>query len=137
MLIAQQRGTELRPRFSLAPIWFGRLLLALVVAALVLGPLSFRAVAPHSDQDNHALFGSSGGVLLHESLQSDTPASQAGEPATTPHSHCVIHCSLASLLFPLLLLGAPLLAARLCCSLSPGLQSLTTPPLSPPPQPVG
>lgn len=136
MLIAQQRGTVSRPWLSLPPNWLGRLILVVVAVALVLGPLSFRDAVPHGDQDSDAALSTVGDSILHELFPSDTAASRGGVPATTPHSHCVIHCSLASLLFPALLLGALLLAARLLCFLPLGLQSLATPPLSPPPQPA-
>lgn len=135
MLIAQQRGTFLRPRPSLAPSWLGQLLLVVVSATLAFGPLSLRDVAPHADSDSHTVTSI---MLADESLRSlissDAAEAQGAKPASTPHSHCVIHCSLASLLFPLLLLGAPLLAARLVSSLAPSCTRLAAPPLSPPPQ---
>ena len=135
MLIVQQRGTFLRPRHSLAPSWLGQLLLAVVAVTLVFGPLSLRDATPHGASDSHtATSNTLAAEGLHGLLPSDAAEAQGATPATTPHSHCVIHCSLASLLFPLLLLGAPLLATRLVCSLSPACKRLAAPPLSPPPQ---
>ena len=135
MLIAQQRGMILRPSLSLAPNWLGRLVLAVVAVTLAFGPLSFRDAAPHADSDSHTATPTAvAAECLRGLLSSDAAESQGAKPASTPHSHCVIHCSLASLLFPLLLLGAPLLATRLVCFLSPACKRLAAPPLSPPPQ---
>jgi hypothetical protein len=135
MLIAQQRGTVLRPQVSLPPSWLGQLLLTVVAVTLVFGPLSLRDATPHGDSDSHTATPTTvAAECLRGLLSSDAAESQGAAPATTPHSHCVIHCSLASLLFPLLLLGAPLLATRLVCFLSPACKRLAAPPLSPPPQ---
>lgn len=130
----QQRSVTLRPRFSLAPSVMGQLLLAVVVAALVLGPL-LQEAAPHGERVGHAVDSHTiSGSAFHELLPSSAAQPAESAPTSEPHSHCAIHCSLASLLFPLLLLGAPLLAARLLFSPPLAFQSLGTPPLSPPPQ---
>ena len=136
MLIAQQRGVILRPRPSLPSFWLGQLALVLFVVALVLGPWLRSGTSEHDD-----LLVAFAGLLaasaaaLHTYLPTDPAPADSSAPATSAHSHCAMHCSLATFVLALLL-GALLLAARLAWFFLLSLQHLDTAPLSPPPQPA-
>jgi len=136
MLRAQQRGVILRPRPSLPPFWLGQLALVLFVVALVLGPWLRSGTSEHDDP--HVAFAgllAASAVALHTYLPTETAPADSSASATSAHSHCAMHCSLATFMLPLLL-GALLLAARLAWCFLLSLQYLGTAPLSPPPQPA-
>ncbi|HMQ30129.1 MAG TPA: hypothetical protein PKD53_05345 [Chloroflexaceae bacterium] len=98
--------------------------------ALLLAPLLRSEELTHDEQHvTSADYQAIGAAALPEAMPADGSA-----PAAAPHSHCAIHCSLASLVIALVLIGAPLLTARLAWFLSLRLETVATPPLSPPPQ---
>lgn len=130
MLIAQQRRFILRPRLSLLPWRRGHIVLAVFALALLLAPLLRSEELTHNEQHvAPAGYQAIGAVVFPEAMPADGSA-----PAAAPHSHCAIHCSLASLVILLVLIGAPLLATRLGWFFSLRLQTIAIPPLSPPPQ---
>ena len=130
MLIAQQRSFILRPRLSLLPWRRGHIVLAVFALALLLAPLLRSEELTHDEQHvTPANYRAIAAAPLPEAMPADGSA-----PAAAPHSHCAIHCSLASLVIALVLIGAPLLTARLAWFLSLRLETVATPPLSPPPQ---
>lgn len=130
MLIAQQRGFILMPRRSLFPWRQSYIVLVLFAGALLLAPLLHGEELTHDDPHVAlAAYLTIGPTVLPETM----PAS-GSTAATAPHNHCAIHCSFASLVIPPVLTGASLLAARLSWFFTLLLQTVATPPLSPPPQ---
>jgi hypothetical protein len=130
MLIAQQRGFILMPRRSLFPWRQSYIVLVMFACALLLAPLLHNEELTHDDPHVAlAAYLTIGPTVLPETMPASGSAS-----ATEPHNHCAIHCSFASLVIPLVLIGASLLAARLSWFFTLHLQTVATPPLSPPPQ---
>lgn len=135
MVTAQQRDMASKLLDSLTLGSPSRLLLAIVAIALAFSALGLRDAAPHVEPPGPSAAPLSLRVNQHaESLTSVAALSGHAEPATSSHSHCLIHCFLDSLLFPKLLFAAPLLAARLVNPLIHAPQRLMAPPLPPPPQ---
>lgn len=137
MPMVQRHDIRLRLWFSPACSWLGQVCLIAFLAALVLSPLSLSSDASRNEEHPAHTFALT--VRPDTSEQRPPRAGlpvQDAQPPPTAHEHCAIHCSLASLLFPLLLLGALFLTARLGGFLPLGLLRLATPPLSPPPQPA-
>jgi hypothetical protein len=130
MLIAQQHGFMMWPRLSLYRLRHRRVVLAVFALALLLAPLLRSEEITH-DEPHTTLAGFS---VISAAVPADTTPAEGAAPTTSPHSHCAIHCSLASLMVPLILLGTLLLATRLGRSFPSGPQRLPSPPLSPPPQ---
>lgn len=127
MLIAQQRRFILRPRHSLLPWCQGHIVLAVFALALLVAPL-----LPSEELTHDEPHVAPAGYLAVGASLSEAASADGSAPA--PHSHCAIHCSLASLVRALVLIGTPLLTARLAWFLFLCLQTVATPPLSPPPQ---
>lgn len=135
MVTTQQRGRASNLLDSLTLGSPSRLILAVVAVALALSALGLRDAAPHVDASETSAVPLSLRVDQHaDDFTSVAALSGHANPATSSHSHCVIHCFLDSLLFPGLLFAAPLLAARLVNPLTLAPQRLTAPPLPPPPQ---
>lgn len=132
MWIVRQRNALLSSRLSLAPSRLGLLVVALMFWQLLL----CEAAPPNGQVDSSTSVPKVNTVVAHNLLSQDTAPADDATPISLPHGLCAIHCSLASPIFPLLLLGALLLAARLRCYLPFVLRRLAAPPLSPPPQPA-
>lgn len=135
MLIVQQcRSTSSHQPCS-APRWLGRLLVVLVAATLVLGPISTGGTVSHGDRASSTI---TADTLTASLLHGVPPWAAEGVPHSPidsePHSHCALHCSLSSLVFSLVFLAMLLLAARLCSASTLSYPQFVSPPLSPPPQ---